>query len=128
MAIASKKSIEKYEKEQNALHRGAKKAYQVLAENIVLIGKCGKCKGDLIYYAQSEPQNLWNYYCIGDGDKKICTEKFIRDTRRPFGTDYFFDGQNPITIVMQIQKDVNEYIIEEEQMDQPSAEGVSFDS
>jgi hypothetical protein len=117
--VASKKTIEKYKNELDGLHGSAKYEFKQIAENITVIGKCGICNGNLIYHTKSTKENIWNYYCMPDSSSTdMCIDKFCRDARHPFTKDVFLGYNNPVTSIMQIQKEVNDFTIPEEYFEQ----------
>ena len=100
--FASKKTIEKYEQEQNKMKTfEGKQTYKEIASNVVTIGKCGHCKSDLVYYIQSELENIFNYYCLGKKDQYYC-----RDVRYPLKKDFFLDeSNNPLVTIKKLLKE-----------------------
>lgn len=48
-------------KQAAAAHNAARD----IGENILVIGKCGKCKQATFMYLKSNPENICKYYCMG---------------------------------------------------------------
>ena len=115
MACASKKSVAKAMVEKYKLKGHAKALYKEVGQNICLIGKCGDCGSPLMYYVKSNPENIFNYYCINsENPEEACAEDFRRDVREPKDKDWFINNENPLQIIADIQKEFNHFEITDE--------------
>jgi hypothetical protein len=102
------RKMRKAEEESTRLHGQALDKFKNIAANLAVIGK-DENNNDLVYCLKSEKNHIFRYYNMNP-DEKL----YIRDVRYPLPRDVFFNDNNPLNIIFDLQKESNNYEITDE--------------
>jgi len=89
-----KKKASRAKRDLEKMGPGGKQTFRMLGENLLFIGYSDQ--SPLVYYLESEPENMFNYYKLGLDDEE---ERYAYDLRRHDPSHEFDKGENPVDIV-----------------------------